>query len=64
MLRLKDAYLTELHALYSHRSVQDRADVVPLLNKRLLAVSERVLGPDIVKRILVNILEKHDMILG
>ena len=64
MPRLKDAYLTQLHALYSHRAVQDREDVEPLLNKRLMAVSERVLGPDVVKRILVNILEKHDLILG
>lgn len=64
MPRLKDAYLTELHALYSHRSVQDRKDAEPLLNKRLMAVSERVLGPDIVKRILVNVLEKHELILG
>jgi cyclic lactone autoinducer peptide len=64
MVRLKDAYLAELHALYSHRSVQDRVDVVPLLNKRLLAVSHRVLGPEIVKRVLIDVLEKHDMIIG
>ena len=64
MARLRDAYLAELYALYSHRSVQDREDVVPLLNKRLLVVSKRVLGEAVVKRVMVDVLEKSDMIIG
>ena len=62
--RLNDAFLRELHALYSHRLVQDRANVEHLLGKRLLKVSKRVLGADRVNQVLVSILDKKDLLKG
>jgi len=62
--RLNDAYLRELHALYSHRLVQDRLNVEQLLGKRLLKVSRRILGTEMVNRVLVSILDKKDLLQG
>lgn len=62
--RLNDAYLRELHGLYSHRLVQDRPNVEPLLGKRLLEVSRQVLGTEKVNRVLVSILDRKDLLNG
>ena len=62
--RLSDAYLTELHALYSLRLVQDRLDVETLLGQRLLKVTRRVVGSDMVNRVLVRVLDKKDLLRG
>ena len=62
--RLNDAYLRELHGLYSHRLVQDRPNVEPFLGKRLLEVSRQVLGTEKVNRVLVSILDRKDLLNG
>ena len=61
---LNDAYLSELHALYSHRLIQDRTDVEQLLGKRLLMVSRRILGTESVNQVLVSILDRKDLLNG
>ncbi len=58
-LRLKDAFRTELHAIYSHRIMQSREDAMPILGKRLKAVAEGVLGAGSVDRVLVNIMTRR-----
>jgi len=60
-LRLKDAYRSELHALFSRRIIQERDNVVPLLNKRLKNASDRVLGEGVVNQVLVNIMTRRDL---
>ena len=59
--RLMDGYFAELHALFGHRIVQDRENVAPLLNKRLLEVSQRILGPDIVTQVHVSISQSREL---
>ena len=60
-LRLKDAYRSELHALYSRRTMQQREDAIPIVSKRLARVTERVTGRGTVDRVLVNILSKREL---
>lgn len=58
--RLTDAFLSELHGLYDKRFVQDSADAVPILSKRLRQVGARVLGPGVIEDVLVQIKDQTD----
>ena len=60
--QLLDGYLTELHALYSHRIVQDNPDPIPLLRKRLLTVSRELLGQETVDRVLVTVIDRKEIV--
>ncbi len=51
---LTDAFLGELYGLYALRHVRELGNPQPLLNRRLLAVSDRVLGPNIVDQVRVT----------
>ncbi len=51
---LTDAFLGELYGLYALRHVRELGNAQPLLNRRLLAVSDRVLGPSIVEQVTVT----------
>lgn len=51
---LRDAILSELHAVYALRYVQDKGFEYPLVRSRLVRASERVLGAGAVKGILVR----------
>jgi hypothetical protein len=59
MPRLRDAYLTELHGMFSLRFVQDRESVLPLVKRRLLVVSERELGTGAIRDVLVQSMEQR-----
>ncbi len=59
-LRLKDAFRTELHSIYSHRIMQSREDAMLILGKRLKTVAEGVLGEGTVDRVLVNIMTRRE----
>ncbi len=52
--QLTDAYLSELYGLLALRFVRRQPNALPLLRRRLLAVSERLLGPGIVGDILIS----------
>jgi flagellar basal body-associated protein FliL len=53
--RLKDQYLYELQGLYAMRLVLDQGFDMPLVHERIRAVSDRVLGHEIVTGIDVTI---------
>ncbi len=52
--QLTDAYLSELYGLLALRFVRRQANALPLLRRRLLAVSERLLGPGVVGDVLIS----------
>lgn len=52
--RLRDALLSELHALFAYRHVQDRGYDIPVVKARLLQAGERVLGAGEVKSVLIQ----------
>jgi flagellar protein FliL len=54
MRRLTDAYIKELHVLLARRFAWEDGDIVPLVRKRLMAASERVMGPEAVEEVLVK----------
>ena len=54
MRRLTDAYIRELHVLLSRRFVWQDDDIVPLVRKRLMAASARVVGREVVAEVLVK----------
>lgn len=54
MRRLTDAYIHELHVLLSRRFVWQDGDIVPVVRKRLMVASARVVGQDVVQEILVK----------
>ena len=56
---LKDAVFTELHGIYSLRYVQERGYDLPIVNDRLLQITERVLGSGIVKSVQIRGLSKR-----
>ena len=58
--RWRDAFRTELHAIYSSKIIQDRDNVMPVLSKRLLSVSDRVIGRGVVQRVLINPMTKRE----
>ncbi len=51
---LRDAMLSELHAVYALRYIQEKGFDHPLVRERLTRASERILGPGSVKDILVR----------
>ncbi|MFQ6018350.1 MAG: flagellar basal body-associated protein FliL [Kiloniellaceae bacterium] len=51
---LRDAFLTELHAIFALRYVQERGFDLPIVKKRLTRASERVLGPGKVRMVLIQ----------
>ncbi len=53
--RLRDLFLRDLHAVMSIRRKDGRSFKTSVLKKRLMAVSKRVLGEDIVRDILIEI---------
>ena len=52
--QLTDAFFSELYGLLARRFVRRQADVLPLLRRRLLVVSERLLGPGVVTGVLIS----------
>ena len=58
---LRDAYRQELHSMYSRRIMQNRADAMPVVSKRLMAVSDEILGGGVVQRVLINIMTNRDL---
>jgi hypothetical protein len=57
--QLTDAYLSELHGLFALRFVRRQDNALPLLRKRLLAVSEKLLGPGVVGDVLLSELNRR-----
>ncbi len=51
--QLTDAYLSELYGLLARRFVRRQANAIPLLRRRLLVVSDRLLGPGVVSDVLL-----------
>ncbi len=51
--QLTDAYLSELYGLLARRFVRRQANALPLLRRRLLVVSDRLLGPGVVTDVLL-----------
>jgi flagellar basal body-associated protein FliL len=52
--RLRDSFLRDLHGVMSIRRKDGRSFKTSVLKKRLMAVSKRVLGEDIVRDILIE----------
>lgn len=53
--RLRDSFLRDLHGVMAFRRKDGRPFKTSVLKKRLMAVSKRVLGADIVRDILIEI---------
>ncbi len=53
-LRLRDAFITELYALYDQVGGADRVIESSLVKQRLQETSDRVLGPGIVHAVLIQ----------
>ena len=53
--RLQDAFVTELHALAATRSPNQRLINVGRVKARLIAGTQRVLGPGVVRDVLVQL---------
>ena len=51
--QLTDAYLSELYGLLARRFVRRQPNAIPLLRRRLLVVSDRLLGPGVVTDVLL-----------
>lgn len=51
---LRDAILSELHAVYALRYVQEKGFEHPIVRQRLTIASERILGSGAVKALLVR----------
>ena len=62
--QLTDAYLSELHGLLALRYVRDMDNVLPFMERRLLAVSDRLLGPGVVDAVLLSELSARKPIRG
>lgn len=52
--RLVDAYITALTALFERRSFEERVIDLQAIKPKLLEATERVVGPDLVKDVLVQ----------
>ena len=52
--KLRDAFVTELYGLMGLRYVQEKRGQLPLVKERLQLVSDRVLGPGVVRNVLIN----------
>ena len=57
--RLKDAILRELHGLYNMRLVRDEGFNSPIVQQRIVLVSQRVLGEGTVTGVGLTIIEKR-----
>ena len=57
--RLKDAFFSELHSLYGMRYIQDSDDPLPVLKKRLILISKRLLGAEVLEDVLVRFEERR-----
>ena len=53
--RLQDSFFRDLHGVMSFRRKDGQSFKTSVLKKRLMAVSKRVLGEDIVREILIEI---------
>jgi hypothetical protein len=53
--RLQDSFFRDLHGVMSLRRKDGKSFKTSVLKKRLMAVSKRVLGEDIVRDILIKI---------
>jgi flagellar FliL protein len=51
---LRDAFITELYRLYGWRSTADRVVKETLIKQRLQLAADRVLGPGVVRAILIR----------
>lgn len=51
--QLTDAYLSELYGLLARRFVRRQSNALPLLRRRLMVVSDRLLGPGVVSDVLL-----------
>lgn len=58
-LRLRDAMISELHALYSLRLVQDRGFDLPIVRQRLARRAEGVFGLGSVGGVLIHDLDQR-----
>lgn len=56
---LRDAIFSELHALMSLDTVRSRGPTSDLVRKRLRSVSNRVLGGDLVQKVLVQAVQSR-----
>jgi flagellar FliL protein len=52
--RLVDAYITDLTAIFEQRSFEDRLIEPQAIKPKLLETTERVLGPGLVKDVLIQ----------
>ena len=64
MLRLRDAYRQELHSMFSRRIMQNRNDAMPIASKRLMTLSDEILGAGVVQRVLINVMTNRDLETG
>ncbi len=55
MPKLRDAFVSELHALAAVRPASQKLINVARVKARLMAGTERVLGPDVVRDVLVQL---------
>lgn len=62
--QLTDAYISELHGLLALRYVREMDDPLPFMRRRLLAVSDRLLGPGVVDAVLLSQLGAKKPIRG
>lgn len=59
MARLRDAFLKEMHSLYSLRMVRAAGFESPLVQKRILEICDRLLGEGVVAEVLIRELERR-----
>ncbi len=54
MLRLKDAFLMDLHGYFADRPAAKTGINSRTIKKRLKRVAERTLGPDVIKEVIIE----------
>lgn len=62
--QLTDAYISELHGLLALRYVRDMENPLPFMERRLLAVSDRLLGTGVINAVLLSELSARKPING
>lgn len=62
--QLTDAYISELHGLLALRFVRDMDNPLPFMERRLLTVSDRLLGAGVVDAVLLSELSARKPIRG
>ena len=58
--QLTDAFITELYRIYGWRAGADRVVSEQLIKRRLLAVADQVLGPNVARAILIRQLVEQE----